>query len=163
MIKTLDEFEEKTDSNGPPEEKSPEVLPSLKEMRMGKGKRLKVRWNLQAGALVDEMGNPISNTILAKAYDFIEYKHIEMVSDEPIEGTAFRVRTYSCLGSNRTIYTVKVCVFAPRVNLIKVGCNCQFGSYNRLCSHALAVLISEGLGNKERLVSGINDIKPRRL
>lgn len=139
-----------------------DVQPSAKEKKAKARTWLKdqlVRWNLTKEQLTGADGKPVKDTILTKAMKFLEMSCVEKHGVIPLSDTAgFEEVVWivkPMLGYNITSYTVRVVDYG---DFVKVGCNCQYGLYDRLCSHALAVLIELGWADRPvRVVGGVRD------
>lgn len=149
MNKTLDDFH------------TAEQRQEIKQEKQQGKKDFMVRWNVTKEDLTDRYGNIISDRITTKAMKFIEGDCLHQILKADDEGT----ETWECRpieGYNITVYTMQIRHTGEH---LYIGCNCQWSTmHNKLCSHALALLITKELTGVRRTVrGGVRGIKPKRV
>jgi hypothetical protein len=122
--------------------------------KVGKVRTFIMKWNLTKESLTDRNGRPISEGIIVKSMKQIEMDVVRKVSEETL-GNGFIKQVWVCdpiEGYNSTAYTINITNMMDAE--VVVGCNCQYGGYDKLCSHALSSLILAGLDGLPRIVRG---------
>jgi hypothetical protein len=115
----------------------------LEPPKLAKKAALFIKYGLTKENLIDRFGRVITDRIALKASEFIEHSAVEILNKDRSDNNGYYWTIVKpILGYNRTTYTQELFI---KGDDIVGGCNCQYGHYDKLCSHLLAVLVEIGL------------------